>query len=618
MSEARPHREWMRMGFAVLVAAQSMIFSLAINLSPPSGSTRAILHGALALSAMAVFALLGGPILRAAWQPRIVMEQLFLAGIFGAFATSVYCSLTGVGHVYYEVVAVLLAIYTFGRTLGERRRQQALTAAAQLGREFDPAESVRAGDVVRIDIGGPITVDGIILEGSAMVRETALTGEPFPVVKRPGDTVRAGSYSLDGELRVQSFGGERQLDILLESVEAARRQPARLQREADRLVRIFLPLVMVISGIVFVIGGLRGDWMHATFNALAVILVACPCSMGLATPLGIWSALAELAMRGILTHSSDLVEKLGCINVVIFDKTGTLGEEAMQLVDFVAKGDRDSLLREVSALQLASEHPIAAAFPRPEERMIVTNVELLPSIGLRGCVNGNRLEVGNSQLATDPEIASLRQSLCDESHLIVIRRNGEIVGLASLREKLRDTSLRSIRALEDLGIVCHVFTGDSAAPGLPNAETGMSPQRKLQRLRDLQQKGARVLFVGDGINDAPAMSQADAALAISSGSALARESADGEILGGNLLAVPEAIACCRQTMRVIRGNLYFAAGYNLVGISLAATGILHPVAAALLMLASSLTVSWRALRVRPVGSVLIPRSRETLLQEVLA
>lgn len=606
------------MGFAALVAAQSMIFSLAINLSPPLGSTRTILHCALALSAIGVFALLGGPILRAAWQPRIVMEQLFLAGIFGAFAASIYCSLTGVGHVYYEVVAVLLAIYTFGRTLGESRRQQALTAAAQLGREFDPSEPARAGDVVQIEIGGPISVDGIILEGTAMVRETALTGEPFPVVKRPGDTVRAGSYSLDGGLRVQSFGGERQLDILLRSVEATRAQPARLQREADRLVRFFLPLVMVISGIVLVIGGLRGDWMQATFNALAVILVACPCSMGLATPLGIWSALAELARRGILTHSSDLVEKLGRINVVIFDKTGTLGEEAMQLVDFVAIRDRDTLLREVSALQLASEHPIAAAFPRPEERMSVTNVELLPGIGLSGWVNGNRLEIGNSQLATEAAIMPLRGLLRDESHLIVIRRNGEVAGLASLREKLRDTSLRSLRALEDLGIECHVFTGDSAAPGLSNAETGMSPQRKLERLRDLQQKGARVLFVGDGINDAPAMSQADAALAISSGSALARESADGEILAGNLLAVPEAIACCRRTMRVIRGNLYFAAGYNVVGISLAATGILHPVAAALLMLASSLTVSWRALRVWPVGSVLNPRSQETPLQEVLA
>ena len=587
------------MGFAALVAAQSMIFSLALNLSPPTGPTRIWLHGALAVSAVVVFALLGGPILRAAWQPRIVMEQLFLAGILGAFGASVVCSLTGVGHVYYEVVAVLLAIYTFGRVLGDRQRRAALSAADQLSAEFGaPTEP---GRIVQIEGGAPITVDGTVLEGAALVRETALTGEPFPVVKRVGDTVRAGSHALDGSLRVQSFGWVRQLDALLENVRAARREPARLQREADRLVAWFLPFVMTVAAIVFAVGALRGEWISATFQALAVVLVACPCSLGLATPIGLWSALADLARHGLIAHSSDLVEKLAQVNLVIFDKTGTLGEERLQLVDFVAINDRDELLRAVSALQLASDHPIAAAFPRPETNAEVAELALIPGIGFRGRVNGRQLEIGNSQLATEAELAPLRCQLRGDSHLVVIRVDGRLVGLASLREKLRETSRQSLRRLEAMGLKCLIFTGDQTAAGLPNAETGLSPQRKLDRLHELQKAGAKILFVGDGINDAPALSAADAALAIANGSALAREAADGEILGGNLLAVPEAIRRCRETVRAIRGNLIFAAAYNLIGISLAATGVLHPVAAALLMLASSVTVGWRALL--PVAQV---------------
>lgn len=581
------------MGFAAFVAAQSMIFSLALNLSPPTDAVRIWLHGALAVSAALVFILLGGPILRAAWQPRMVMEQLFLAGIVGAFGASLVCSLTGVGHVYYEVVAVLLAIYTFGRILGDRRRREVLAAADQLVEEFgSPTEP---GRVVEIASGAAITVDGTILQGTAQVRETALTGEPFPVVKRAGDTVRAGSHALDGALRIQSFGGVRQLDALLENLHAARRAPARLQREADRLVSWFLPFVMTVAVIVFAIGALRDEWIQATFQALAVILVACPCSMGLATPIGLWSTLADLARHGLIAHSGDLVEKLARVNTVIFDKTGTLGEERLQLVDFVAVANREELLREVSALQAASDHPIAAAFPPPEVRLEVSELALIPGVGLSGQVNGRRFEVGNSQLATEAELAPLRRQLRDESQLVVIRVDGRMAGLASLREKLRETSRQSLRRLEMLGLKCHVFTGDQTAVGLANAETGMSPQRKLDRLRELQQAGANILFVGDGINDAPALSAADAALALANGSALAREAADGEIVGGNLLAVPAAIQGCRQTVRAIRGNLIFAAAYNLIGISLAATGVLHPVAAALLMLASSFTVGWRVL-----------------------
>ncbi len=604
-----------RVAFAAAVAAQSMIFSLAVNLSPPAGTPRLVIHAALALSALVVFALVGGPLLRAAIRPRIVFEQLFLAGILSAFAASLVSTFTGIGHVYYEIVALLLAIHTFGRLIGDGRRRAALDAARLLGAEFAsgerctangatvivPVADIRAGDLVHVPAGGGIPVDGAVAEGIALVNEATLTGQPFPVVRRPGDAVLAGSRLVDGPLRVRASGagGTRLLDALFARVRSARARPSRLEREADRVVAWFLPAVILVAGGTFVFWAGRDGWAVGMFNALAVLLVACPCSMGLATPIGVWSALGDLTRKGIVPATSDLVERMAAVRQVVFDKTGTLGEERLEIVDLVcAPGiPRSALLDEVAAIEAASSHPVARSFRRavPFE---AENLENIAGVGVEGRVNGVRLRVGNaSVLAPDHEApaAALRPALVATAATreIYIVREGALAGIALLRERLREATRGVIADLEDAGVRCIVLTGDATAHDLARAETGLSPLEKAARVRALADDGP-VLFVGDGVNDAAAMAESHVSLAMADGSACAREIASGEIR--DLRAIPYGLARSRHAVRTIRRNLLFAAAYNIVGIALAAAGILHPIAAALLMLASSFTVSWRALR----------------------
>lgn len=621
--------EWMRMVFAALVAAQSMIFGLAINISPPSGTARLVVHAALAGSAVLVFLLVGLPMLgravRAAARGRVVMEQLFLAGIAGAFFASLHCTLTGEGHVYYEVVAILLAIYTFGQLIGEKRREAALSAARRLGEEFSfcdvvaadgslrrvPVTEVREGDRVHVAPGGAVPVDGVLVEGVAFVRETALTGEPFPAVRRAGDAVLAGSHVLDNaiELRATAGGGRRQLDAMLDAVRSAQGGASRLQREADRLVAWFLPVVLVVAVLTFIGWTIGAGWIVATFNALAVLVVACPCSMGLATPIGIWSALSSMARKGLVAHDSDFVETLARVDTVVFDKTGTLGEEQLQLVDFVtAEGiDRARLLDAVAALERASNHPVAMAFRRRETALTAEGVSLLPGAGIQGKVAGSLYAVGNPTLLGSDQprrtARALRGRLRVEStgsHEVVVLRDGEVVALGLLRERLRESSREAMSMVEAMGLRCVVMTGDrgeaAAVHGFRECLAGLSAADKASEIRRMTDSGSRVLFVGDGINDAPAMAAADVSVAVASGSALARETAAADLFGGDLRALPLGLLRCRRAVRAIRHNLYFAAIYNVAGITLAAAGILHPVVAALLMLASSLTVTWQALR----------------------
>jgi heavy metal translocating P-type ATPase len=611
-----------------------MILSLGLNLAQPEDAAiRAILHGVLALAALAVAVFAGGPVMREAWagarRGRIVVEQLFLAGIAGALAASVLSSVTGHGAIYYEVVSILLAVYTLGRLLGAERQRAAGEAGRALEREFAwawrtdslgewarvQATEVREGDRVRVLPGEGIAVDGTVVAGVAFVRQTPLTGEPLPVVRRPGDQVTAGGYVVDEPLVIQANAGgtSRQIDRLLEDLEAARRRPSRWEREADAIVAWFLPLVMVIAVAAFAIGSLLTGWVPALFNALAVLLVACPCALGLATPIAIWSVMNALASRGLLASSGDFVESLSRIDTVVFDKTGTLSEEDLSLVDFVTvtdDEDRHVLRRDVAALEIRSSHPLARAFHTGEGTPVeVSEVRTLPGVGIEGRVRGRRIAIGNLSLVTDGELLrGLREKAKIQrpgaTHEIAVQVEGRLAGLAFLRECPRRTAQSALGRLAEIGVHIQVMSGDRAEAvaalglaGLDAVHGEAAPQAKAELVAKLQAGGRhRVLFVGDGINDAPAMAQADASLALATGSALALETAGARLFGGNLTAIPTAIVMARHARRNLRMNLLFAAAYNFIAIALAATGWLHPLAAALLMLASSATVTWRALR----------------------
>jgi heavy metal translocating P-type ATPase len=626
----REAKTWLRIGMAGLLAAQAMIFSLAVNMSPVEGNARWILHGTLALSALGVFLLAGLPILRESWNAlcrgKIVFEQFFLVGILGAFFASVHSSLTGAGSVYYEVVAVLVAIYTFGTILARQRRDALRRSIEKIGAAFDHCERVDSsghrervtvdriapGDQVLVGAGEGIPVDGTVADGVALVSEAALTGEPYPVVKRAGDRVLAGCRVEDSTLRIaaSSSGRSRRLDALLRSIEEARKNPGRIQREADRLVSWFLPLVLVIAALTTVGWTMHSGWINGVFNGLAVLLIACPCAMGLATPVAIWSALAALAKRGLFARGGDAIEALASVDTAVFDKTGTLSGSDARIVDFVvAPGtDRAQLLREIAAVQTGSGHPIARAFratPPAGSPLLARDIRTLPGAGIEGVLpDGHHLQIGNEGiLVAGDDPAALRGLLATEEkggHEIFIRRHGELAGLAVVRESLRDSAHEALAQMKRLGLRTIVMTGDRAENaarfGFDECLAGLSPDAKLREVEKLRAAGRKVLFIGDGINDAPAMAAATASIAMGAGSELPRETAGMELNGQDLRVVPQSVALCRATVRAIRRNIGFAACYNIFGIGLAAAGVLHPIAAALIMLVSSLTVTWRVLR----------------------
>ncbi len=631
---------WLRLGIACVLAGQLMVFGLAMNISPPEGAARHVIHACLAAGAIAVFLLAGRPIAVRSWQAlragRATTEQLFLLGITGAFAVSARASWTGQGAVYYEVVAVLVAIHTLGNLLIARRRRDAAADAQGLRAEFGEATRVGAdgrldrvpvavlkpGDRVWIAAGAGIPVDGRVLEGRAFVRETPLTGEPFAVVRAEGERVLAGSWAEDAGLLVEAEAvlGARRLDEVLRLVDGARGRASAWQRLADRATGFFLPFVVLVAA-----GTLAGWWMaagpdRAVYNALAVIVVACPCALGLATPLGVWAAMDALAWRGIAVTCGSFIERCARARTVVFDKTGTLSTGRLELAETVAAAGQTPA--ELAALGAAVEksfaHPVAAAFAPWTGGGAAREVRTIPGVGVEGKVavagKERHVRVGNSRLSAEAggeegRALVARASAPGPARDLFIEVDKCLAGMFRLREEFHPAAAELPARLAAAGLDVEVLSGDPEAGRLamrPARVTGgLSARAKADRIAAREAAGERVLFVGDGVNDAAAMGAASASVAVGGGAALAEASAQALIRPGALGALPEAIEVCRGVERVLRGNLVFALVYNTCGMGLAASGHLHPVAASLLMLAASATVTIRALGWSP-------RFRETL------
>jgi heavy metal translocating P-type ATPase len=634
----------LRLGLGVLVAGQSMIFGLALNLHddvPPAA--RALTQWLMLAGTALVAVLLGGPLARSAFtelrRGRLTIEALFLLTAAGALAASLQAHLTGHGKLYYEVVSVLLVVYTVGKLVGARARDTALAGARAWGdglclcRIVDdtgrartaPVADVNPGDVVEVYAGETIAVDGVIRAGIGFVAEAAVTGEPFAVVRRPGDRVLAGSASCDATFRVTATarGTARQVDRLLAAVANARANPTALQARADRLGRWFLPLIAGVALATFAYCTRADGWETGLFHAMSVLLVACPCAIGLATPVVIWSALARLAERGVIVRDGDAIEKLATAERAYFDKTGTLTEDRFALVDVEVLSpalDRATLLGWLSLVQAQSAHPVARPFaelPRPfapgaEPR--VRSVTTVPGCGVVAELeepNGARLTiqigtpewldpVSRDQVGKvgEPPAGSPNpscQASADASaKLILIALNGALVARATLTERVRASAPDALAHFARLGMPVEVLSGDAparaAALGVP-ARGHLTPDDKRAAV-----EGARALFVGDGINDAGALAAAHVGVALASGTDLAVSAAPVTLYTPDLRALPWAVDQSRAAVRAVRRNLARAVAYNLIGVALAASGALHPVVAALLMLVSSASVLFSATR----------------------
>ncbi|MGJ8654142.1 MAG: heavy metal translocating P-type ATPase [Opitutaceae bacterium] len=638
--DAQLARSWLRIAIAGVFAGQGMVFSLAMNMTPPPYASTAywVLHGGLVFSAIIVMLFLGGPLFRSTFgmlrSRRLSIEGLFTLSLVGAFVGSLASSLTGEGGVYYEVVSIVIAIYTVGRMLGERSQARLALESDKLREKYEMAlvvdssgvveaiavDQVSVGSTVRVDPGAAFTVDGVLLSGQGYVRETALTGEPLPVVRRAGDSVRAGTWSVDGafELRVEAAGGARELDQILQTVEDVSGQPSEMQTQANALMQWFLPLVAGVSLLTALYWGFVGNWVDAIFNSMAVLLVACPCALGLATPVGIWQGLYRLARMGLVSRNGSLIDALAQTKHLFFDKTGTLSETEMRVTELLVAASyakcRDDLLAAVRAIQERVTHPIARtlvqAIPAIETSVAVTELQLIPGRGVSAFVEiagrAVKLEIGEANLVAAAHQQALEDTIAQlveqSGKRVCVLLDGEPVVVFVLQERVREGVSTVWERLSEAGVAATVLTGDPepqfAVPESVTVESGLSAAAKAKYVLSAVERSEVPIFVGDGVNDASAMSCASASVAMGSGAGFARSAASGQLTADQIAILPDAIALSRAIHRRLRGNLIYAACYNVIGMILAAVGWLHPVAAAAIMLVSSFMVTLRALRFR--------------------
>ena len=627
----------LRLGVGILVVGQSMIFGLALNLHDdiPDGA-RWVAQTLILCATTVVVLLLGGPLLRTACvelcRGRLTIEALFLLTIFGAMAASLQAYFTGRGKIYFEVVSVLLVVYTLGKVIGARSRAVALAGSRAWAGQLEtcrlvdeagrtrtvPVVAVRPGDVVEVYPGETIAVDGVIRDGVGFVSAAAVSGEPFAVVRRPGGPVLAGSTSHDATFRVIATapGTERQIDHLVAAVDAARDRPLSRQARADRLGQWFLPLVVVTAL------GTFGYWAFLTpagweaglFNAMSVLLVACPCAIGLATPIVIWSVLGRLAERGLIVRTGHAVERLADIDCVLLDKTGTLTDDRFALLDIAtaATGDeRATVLGWLSLVESRSSHPIARPFaqlPRPfaaGEEPRVRSLRAVPGCGIEAEIaeaDGARhtLRVGRPEWLSANAPHDLAAQLRATGYRIDVTLDGDLAAVAVVAERVRESAPEMLAEFARLGLPVELLTGDTAeraaAIGLPT-RASLLPDDKREHVEQLKAAGRKPLMVGDGINDASALATAHVGIALASGADLAVGAAAATLYHDDLRVLPWAVLLSRAAVRAVRRNLYRAVCYNLIGMALAAAGLLHPIAAVLLMMVSSLSLVFSATRI---------------------
>lgn len=633
-----PASWWWRICISAFLAMNTMTVGLAVNTSEAGESERRAIHLALLALTLAVFALLGKPLLDGlvenARARRLSLEPLFALGLGGAFTASVLATWRGHGAVYYEVSSILLVIYSLGKVVtgeAENRALQAVSLAASAeetclvqAAEGTHAEKriadVQAGEVIAAPAGCAVAVDGIVERGSALCRVDTVTGESFLVAKSPGDAVPAGAVPTDAALwvRASAAGAQRSLDQIAAAIARSRAEPSPLERTAARAALWLTPLVAGSAVLAGLFWWLRAGADAALMNGLAVLVIACPCALGFATPLALWAAMSRFALRGAFLRNGEALERIAQCDVIVFDKTGTLTGVEPRLAAFVTAPGcplaREELLEAVASVERLSGHPIAQAFRgcalAGTPRFDVHEVRLLPGQGiaaeLRARQSGDRHELrlgmaGRLLAAEDAEAwESLRETAAAApgARLLAVLWDGGLAALAALEEAPMPGLADLWRELRQAGIESLLVSGDEPdrvrALGHPDARASMQSLEKLELVRSLRKQGRKVLFIGDGINDAAAMAESHAALAVESGASLAREVAHGVLRAEAVPRVAELVRIARAARRLGRTNLAYAAAYNLTGIPVAAAGLLHPVFAALVMTCSSLMVVWRA------------------------
>ena len=591
---------------------------------------------------------------------RLNMFTLIAMGTGAAFLYSVIATLApglfpasmadahGLVPVYYEAAAVIVALVLIGQVLELRARERtggAIRALLDLApktalrvekngkTETVELAAVRVGDVLRVRPGDKVPIDGTVTEGKSSVDESMLTGEPVPVQKVAGDRVTGGTLNGTGsfDMRVDRTGAETTLAQVVEMVAQAQRSRAPIQALADTVSGYFVPAVILVAVIAFfawLMFGPAPALTYALVAAVSVLIIACPCALGLATPISIMVATGRGAQAGVLVRNAAALERLASVDTLVVDKTGTLtlGKPTLTGVEAAPGFDEDEVLRLAAGLEIRSEHPLAEAILRGAEAKglkapKVAEFSTVTGQGVRGTVDGRITLLGNARLmesaridiAPVAEFAEERRK--NGETVMLLASDGKLAGFVAVADPIKPGAAEAIAKLHALGLKIVMATGDNATTakavasqlGIDEVRAGMRPEEKLQLIDELQRQGKVVAMAGDGINDAPALAKADVGIAMGTGADVAMESAGLTLLKGDLRGIVRAINLARATMRNIKQNLVFAFAYNALGVPIAA-GVLYPafgmllspMIAAAAMSLSSVSVVTNALRLRNV------------------
>ncbi|MCX6516286.1 MAG: copper-translocating P-type ATPase, partial [Actinobacteria bacterium] len=597
---------------------------------------------------------------RNAMHGSSTMDTLISVGVIAATAWSIWAVAWGVAissmghagmtmtqssssHVYFEVGATVTSFILLGRFLEMRAKHSAgdaLRSLLALGAKYAtvlregvevsiPASVVREGDMIVVRPGEKIAADGVVAEGASSIDMSMVTGESVPVDVVVGDSVTSATVNMNGRIVVRAtrVGAETTFARMAKLVREAQATKAPVQKFADKVSSIFVPTVFIISAATLA-GWLYfdGDASKAFTAAVAVLIIACPCALGLATPTALMVGSGRAAQMGIVIKGIDVLQSTRRIDTVVLDKTGTVTTGVMTLVDVMCVDgvSRDEALRNAGAVEKSSEHPIARAIVRAAEEEVgvlpsLDEFESLPGVGASGRIGGTIITVGREEMFRErlvilPKV--IRDGLASSRELghtaVIVTWGGQAKAVISLADQPKPSSAEAIASLRLMGLAPILLTGDNATTARAIAESvgietdehhlyaGVMPEDKVAVVRDLQERGYAVAMVGDGVNDAAALTQADVGIAMGGGTDVAMQASDLTIVNGDLRSVPDAIRLSRATLRTIRTNVFWAFAYNVAAIPLAASGRLNPMWAGLAMASSSVFVVTNSLRLRRV------------------
>ncbi|MGN7165459.1 heavy metal translocating P-type ATPase [Paenibacillus cellulositrophicus] len=539
---------------------------------------------------------------------------------------------------YYETSAILITLVIMGKlfeSLAKGRTSEAIKSLMGLqaktalvvrdGQEMTiPVDEVIVGDMVLVRPGDKVPVDGVVLEGTSSVDESMLTGESLPVEKTAGDAVIGATINKNGMLRIKAtkVGKETALAQIIKVVEEAQGSKAPIQRVADVISGIFVPIVVGIAVVAFLVWYFLvtpGEFAEALEKAIAILVIACPCALGLATPTSIMAGSGRAAELGILFKGGEHLEQTHKIDAIILDKTGTVTKGKPELTDVFTELDEEDFLRFVGAAEKNSEHPLAEAIVTGiQERNIslpgTEAFEAIPGYGIQAVVEGKELLIGTRRLMEKYDVDAMHayetMSRLEETGktAMLVAIDKQYAGMVAVADTIKETSKEAVQRLKGMGIQVIMITGDNertakaiaAQVGIDHVRAEVLPEGKAEEVKALQAQGKTVAMVGDGINDAPALATADIGMAIGTGTDVAMEAADVTLMRGDLTSIPDAIYMSRKTMSNIRQNLFWALGYNTLGIPIAAIGLLAPWVAGAAMALSSVSVVLNALRLQRV------------------